>query len=159
MTCTLDGQVKLYPNISAPEWSCWVCHVNVMEYVRHSVLLYVFLHISLSLITVARVHSTLQPCSSNQCNTAYLESKLTHRHSNHVHLIPWDWTLVFKHGSTHRIPTTTLSYKTTTLQYKECSRLFSDTLFYSHSPFFSSLLSQFSIFTYLVPLTKFTYCT
>ena len=46
--------------------------------VRHSVLLNVlFLHTFLSLITVAHMHSTLQPCSSNQCNTAHLESKLT----------------------------------------------------------------------------------
>jgi hypothetical protein len=34
-------------------------------------------HKSLSLITVARVHSTWQPCTSNQCNTTRLESKLT----------------------------------------------------------------------------------
>jgi hypothetical protein len=45
--------------------------------VRHSVLLYVFLHKSLSLGTVALMHSTLQLCSSNQCNNARLESKLT----------------------------------------------------------------------------------
>ncbi len=45
--------------------------------VRHSVLLYVFLHVSLSLITIPRMHSTLQLRSSNQCNTAHLESKLT----------------------------------------------------------------------------------
>jgi hypothetical protein len=31
------------------------------------------IHISPSLITVARVHSTLHPCSSNQCDTARLE--------------------------------------------------------------------------------------
>ncbi len=43
-------------------------------------------HLSLSLVTVARVHSTPQPCSSNQCDTARLESKLT-RCSNDVHLI------------------------------------------------------------------------
>jgi hypothetical protein len=35
------------------------------------------LPISPSLITVARMHSTLHPCSSNQFNTAQLESKLT----------------------------------------------------------------------------------
>ncbi len=35
------------------------------------------LHLSLSLVTVARVHRTSQPCSSNQCDTARLESKLT----------------------------------------------------------------------------------
>jgi hypothetical protein len=34
-------------------------------------------HISPSLITVARVHSTLHPSSSNQCDTARLESKLS----------------------------------------------------------------------------------
>ncbi len=45
--------------------------------VAHSVMLNVFLHISLSLITVACMHSTSQPCSTNQCNTARLESKLT----------------------------------------------------------------------------------
>ncbi len=100
-----------------------------------SVSPFAFLHLSLSLITVARVHSTLQPCSSNQCDTARLESKLTRR-SKHVHLIPWDWTLVFKRGSTPRIPTTTLSYETTTQQYKECSRLHSGTLLYSHSSSF-----------------------
>ena len=33
-----------------------------------------FSHLSLSLITVARVHWTLQPCSSNQCDTARLET-------------------------------------------------------------------------------------
>jgi hypothetical protein len=32
---------------------------------------------ALSLITVARVHSKSQPCSSNQCDTACLESKLS----------------------------------------------------------------------------------
>jgi hypothetical protein len=35
------------------------------------------LQISLSLLNAARVHSTLQPCSSNQCDTARLELKLT----------------------------------------------------------------------------------
>jgi hypothetical protein len=47
--------------------------------VRCSVLLYVSLHISQSLITVARMHSTSQPCSSSQCNTALPETKLTCR--------------------------------------------------------------------------------
>ena len=48
--------------------------------IRHSpVSPYVFLHLSLSLITVARVHSKSQPYSSNQCDTARLESKLTRR--------------------------------------------------------------------------------
>jgi hypothetical protein len=103
--------------------------------IRHSVLPYVFLHLSLSMITVARVHSTLQPCSSNQCNTAHLEPKLTCR-SNNNHLIPWEWTLVFKQGSTPRIPTTTSSYETTAPQYEECSRFFSGTLLYSHSSSF-----------------------
>jgi hypothetical protein len=46
-------------------------------FVRHLVLPYVFLHQYLSLITVTHMHRTLQPCSSNQCNTAHLESKLT----------------------------------------------------------------------------------
>ncbi len=82
--------------------------------VRHWVWLCIYiLHIRLSLITASCVHSTLQLCSSNQCNTAHLESKLTHR-SNHVHLIPWDWTLVFKQGSTPRLPTTTPLYKSMT---------------------------------------------
>ncbi len=40
---------------------------------------YIYFYVSLSLITVARVHSTLNPCSSNQCDTARLESKLTRR--------------------------------------------------------------------------------
>jgi hypothetical protein len=44
---------------------------------------YVNINVSLSLITVARVDSTLQPCSSNQCDTARLT-----RPSNRVHLIP-----------------------------------------------------------------------
>ena len=34
--------------------------------------------------------------------------------SNDVHLIPWDWTLVFKRGSTPHIPTTSSSYEATT---------------------------------------------
>jgi hypothetical protein len=42
------------------------------------------LHISPSLITVARVHSTLHPCFSNQCNTARLESKLTSIQIMHI---------------------------------------------------------------------------
>ncbi len=132
------------------KWSLrwWVyCSTGVHNFsVRHSVLLYVFLHISLSLITVIRLHSTSQPCSSKQCNTARLESKLI-CHSKHVHLIPWDWTLVFKQGSTPRIPMTTLSYETTTPQYEECSRLQSGTLLYSHSPLIALTLSQLSIFT------------
>ena len=108
--------------------------------VRHSVSPYVILHLSLSLITVARVHSTLQPCSSNQCDTARLESKLIRR-SNDVHLIPWEWTLVFKRGSTPRVPTTTSSYEATTPRYEECSRFSSGALLYSHSPLFSHPLT------------------
>jgi hypothetical protein len=54
-------------------------------YSTFSIELYIFLHISLSLITISSAHRTLQPCSSNQCDTARLESKLTRR-SNHVHL-------------------------------------------------------------------------
>ena len=42
------------------------------------------LHISASLITVARVRSTLHPCSSNQCDTARLESKLTSIQIMHI---------------------------------------------------------------------------
>ena len=49
----------------------------VVPSVRHSVSPYIFLRLSLSLITVALMHSTLQPCSRNQCDTARLESKLT----------------------------------------------------------------------------------
>jgi hypothetical protein len=48
--------------------------------------IYIYLHKSQSLIIVARVHSTIQPFSSNQWDAARLESKLT-RCSNHVHLI------------------------------------------------------------------------
>jgi hypothetical protein len=110
------------------------------------------LHISLSLITVSRVLSRLQPCSSNQCNTAHLESKLT-CHSNHDDLIPWDWTLIFKRNPTPRIPTTTSRYKTTTPRYEECSRLLSGTLLYSHSPLISLTLSQLSKIIILVPLS------
>jgi hypothetical protein len=47
----------------------------------------IFMHLSLSVIHVSREHSTLQPCSSNQFDTARLESKLTRR-SKDVHLIP-----------------------------------------------------------------------
>jgi hypothetical protein len=111
-----------------------------------------FIHTSLSLITVAHVHSTLQPCSSNQCNTAHLESKLIRR-SNHVQLTPWDWTLVFRQGSTPRIPTTASLYETTTPQYEEYSRLLSGTLLYSHSPLILLTLSQLSKLIILVPLT------
>ena len=95
-------------------------------------------YLSLSLIAVARVHSKSQPCSSNQCNTARLESKLTRHFKNDVHLISWEWALVFKQGSTPRVPTTTSSYEATTPRYKECSRFTSGTLLYPHS---SSLLS------------------
>ena len=49
--------------------------------------IYIYLRKSQSLIIVARVHSTIQPFSSNQWDAACLESKLT-RCSNHVHLIP-----------------------------------------------------------------------
>jgi hypothetical protein len=102
----------------------------------HSVLPYAILHLSLSLITFARVRSALQPYSSNQCNTARLESKLTRQFktcsSHHMRLTP-----VFKQGSMPRIPTTTLSYETTTPpRYEECSRFFSGTLLYSHSSSF-----------------------
>ena len=112
--------------------------------VRHSVLLYIFLLISLSLTTVSRVHSTVQLCSSNQCDTTRLESKLT-CHSKHVHLIPWDWTLVFKQGSMPCVPTTTPSYETMTLQYEECSRFFSGTLLSSQPPHFSAPLTNAKI--------------
>jgi hypothetical protein len=45
---------------------------------------YIFLHLSRSL-TVARVHSkTLHPCSSNQCDTARLESKLSSIQIMHI---------------------------------------------------------------------------
>jgi hypothetical protein len=56
--------------------------------VTHSVSPYVYIHLSQSLITVDAMHSTLQPCSSNQCDTARLESKLTRRFKTYVHLIP-----------------------------------------------------------------------
>ncbi len=80
--------------------------------------------------------------------------------SNDVHLIPWDWTLVFKRGSTPRIPTTTSSYEATTPRYEECSRFASGTLLYPHFFITSPLFSQLSIIIILVPLTFFsrTYC-
>ncbi len=83
-----------------------------------------------------------------------MESKLT-RSSNHVHLISWDWTLVFKRGSTPRIPKTTSSYETTTPRYKKCSRLLSGTFLYSHSPIIFPTLSQLSKLNILVPRTFF----
>ena len=66
--------ISTYKNMYFPStwyWctlQCWL--VTDIQYCYVSVL-----HISSSLITVAGMHST--PCSSNQCNTAQLESKLT----------------------------------------------------------------------------------
>ena len=53
------------------------------------------------------------------------------------------------------IPTTTLLYETTTLQYEECSRLLSGTRLFSYSPLISLTLSQLSKLIILVPLTFF----
>ncbi len=69
--CTLPDHMLQPSNNSTEIW--------FKRGVRHSVLPYLFLHLSLSLVTVARVHSNSQPCSSNQCDTARLESKLTRR--------------------------------------------------------------------------------
>ncbi len=61
---------------------------------------------------------------------------------NDVHLISLERTLVFKRGSTPRIPTTTSLYKATTPRYEECSRFTSGTLLYPHfSSFLSTLLT------------------
>ena len=100
--------------------------------VRLLVSPYYILHLSLSL-TVARMHSkTLHPCSSNQCNTARLESKLSSIQI-HVHLIPWDWTLIFKRRSTPRIPKPTPRHETTSPRNEECSSLFQGTLPFSQT--------------------------
>jgi hypothetical protein len=84
-------------------------------------------------------------CSCTQYITSLLQYPVRHRtfgiktHSSiqkHVHLIPWDWTLIFKRGSTP-VPTTMPSYKTTIQRYEECTTLVPGTLPCSHP---SSLL-------------------
>ena len=84
--------------------------------------------------------STLQRCSSNQCHTARMESKLSCRFkscSSH----PMRLNTHFKQGSTPCIPKTTLSYEATTPQYEECSRFFPGTLLSSQPSLFSAPLT------------------
>jgi hypothetical protein len=76
------------------------------------------------LLPVCTVHYNRAPVSSA---TPHVWNQNSLVNSKHVHLIPWDWTLIFEQGSTPCIPKL-LSYKTMTLQYEECSRLFSGTL-------------------------------
>ena len=64
-------------NVSSFRHRGYRAHPMGRNTVKHPVSPYIFLHLSRSL-TVARVHSkTLHPCSSNQCDTARLESKLS----------------------------------------------------------------------------------
>ena len=90
-------------------------------------------------MSVARVHSTtLQPFSSNQCNTASLESKLTcwfktcSPHSMRLNT-RFQARLNASYTDDHAI------VQTTTPWYTEWSRFFSATL--PHSPLLSSFLT------------------
>ena len=76
--------------------------------------------------------------------------------SNHVHLIPWAWTLIFKRDSTPRVPTTTPQHETTSPRNEECSSLFQ-----RNTPHLSDLSSLARLHSshncrnnsFLVPLT------
>jgi hypothetical protein len=132
-----------------PQYSVLHCPWKVLDIQYCS--LYFYIHpYPLSLLPICTVHHNRAPGTSA---TPHVWNQNSLVDSKHVHLIPWDWTLVFKWGSTPPIPVTTLSYQTTTQRYKECSRFFSGTLPQFTAPSFLHSFHNCQNYTFLVPLT------